>query len=64
MTMFYDDVRAGTNLLMLFITFNIHVMNVLAFLKHYGFVIICDFIVTNPVPFQDLTSSNNFVCDI
>jgi hypothetical protein len=35
--MFYDDVRAGTNPLMLFITFNIHEMNVLAFLKSIWF---------------------------
>jgi hypothetical protein len=38
----YNDVRPGTSPLTLFITFNIYVMNVLAF------VIVCDFLVTNP----------------
>jgi hypothetical protein len=50
-TMFYNDVRAGTDPLMMFISFNIYAMNVLAFLTYAA---ICDFIVANPLLFQDV----------
>ncbi len=40
-------------------------MNVLEFFLHlYAFVIVCDFLVINPLSFPDLTSSNIFMCNL